>query len=565
MARREHVENGPALVLAPVGRDAAVICSMLQADGTFALEQRSLTELVGNLGEAAAAVIAEEALTHEDRGSLARWILNQPPWSDFPFVLLTLRAARNPQPDLVELLGNVTVLERPLAAASLKSAVKAAVRARVKQRQTESYLDQLTHLTDSLERRIEDRTHELANANRRLMAEMVERERTEVALRHAHKMEAVGQLTGGIAHDFNNLLTTIMGNLQLLGLRIEDERLQRYLRNAMHGAERGAKLVKQLMAFSRKQHLAPEPIDINELAGVVAELLSRTIGTGIRLEVATQEGLWPALVDPTQLELMLLNLAFNARDAMPTGGTIVIETTALNRVPDQLARELKAGQYVCISVKDTGTGMPPDVLARAFDPFFTTKAPGKGTGLGLSQVYGFARQSGGTVKIETELGRGTVVRIFLPRSTKAVVAGQGSSEPTASARGTALVIDDDADVRETTGGMLETLGYRVVATDDLEAALAALGRESVDLALVDLAMPKISGVDVGRQLRQRSPRLPILFCSGFPDLIEENRKRISKEAFLSKPYSLADLAAKIEAISGAKPIAVDPSAAVMNG
>ncbi|MCK1655311.1 hypothetical protein IVA88_28305 [Bradyrhizobium sp. 149] len=409
---------------------------MLQADGTFAREQRSLIELVGNLGEAAAAVIAEEALTHEDRGSLARWILNQPPWSDFPFVLLTLRAARNPQPDLVELLGNVTVLERPLAAASLKSAVKAAVRARVKQRQTESYLDQLTHLTDTLERRIENRTHELANANRRLMAEMVERERTEVALRHAHKMEAVGQLTGGIAHDFNNLLTTIMGNLQLLGLRIEDERLQRYLRNAMHGAERGAKLVKQLMAFSRKQHLAPEPIDINELAGVVAELLSRTIGTGIRLEVATQEGLWPALVDPTQLELMLLNLAFNARDAMPTGGTIVIETTALNRVPDQLASELKAGQYVCISVKDTGTGMPPDVLARAFDPFFTTKAPGKGTGLGLSQVYGFARQSGGTVKIETELGRGTVVRIFLPRSTEAVVAGQGSSELTASARGT---------------------------------------------------------------------------------------------------------------------------------
>ncbi|WOH54372.1 ATP-binding protein [Bradyrhizobium sp. sBnM-33] len=435
MAAPDAFQTGPALVLAPVGRDAAVICSMLQADGTASLERRSLAELVADLDGASSAVIAEEALIHEDRNEFARWIANQPPWSDFPFILLTLRAARSPDPGLIELLGNVTVLERPLAATSLRSAVKAAVRARARQRQTASYMDQLTNLTDTLERRVEERTRELADANQRLTAEMAERERTELALRHAQKMEAVGQLTGGIAHDFNNLLTTITGNLQLLGRSVEEQRQQRYVRNAMHGAERGAKLVKQLLAFSRKQHLSPEPVDINELAGVVGELLSRTIGTGIRIEIATEEELWPALVDATQLELMLLNLAFNARDAMPQGGTITIEMARLDRVEDHLSGELQPGQYVCVSVKDTGTGMSPEVLARAFDPFFTTKAPGKGTGLGLSQAYGFARQSGGTIKIESELGRGTVVRIFLPRAT-GTAAGEGIGKaPTAAMEG----------------------------------------------------------------------------------------------------------------------------------
>jgi signal transduction histidine kinase len=275
------------------------------------------------------------------------------------------------------------------------------------------------------ERRVEERTRQLADANQRLKAEMAEREHTEIALRHAQKMEAVGQLTGGIAHDFNNLLTTISGNLQLLGRLVEDERQQRYVRHAMHGVERGAKLIRQLLAFSRKQCLSPEPVDINELASAVGELLSPTIGTGIRVEVATEQGLWPALVDATQLELMLLNLAFNARDAMPQGGTITIETAGLDRVEDHLSGDLQPGQYVCISVKDTGTGMSPEVLARAFDPFFTTKAPGKGTGLGLSQAYGFARQSGGAIKIESEFGRGTAVRIFLPRAMKTIAAGKG--------------------------------------------------------------------------------------------------------------------------------------------
>ena len=551
-----RVQNGPVLVLAPVGRDAGVICSMLREVGVGAWEQSDLPELVGRLDGAAAAVIAEEALLHEHRGALAEWIGRQPPWSDFPFVLLTLRVGQNGRglAELVDLLGNVTVLERPLAATSLKSAVLSAVRGRARQRQAEHYLKELKDLAESLERRVDERTEQLSEANKRLMSEMAERERTEAALRQAQKMEAIGQLTGGIAHDFNNLLMTIMGSLELIRVRISDERIQRYVRNAMHGAQRGAKLVGQLLAFSRKQHLAPESVDINELVHTTAELLSLMMGTEIRVDVVTGEDLWPALVDATQLELMLINLAINARDAMPDGGILSIETAGLDRAPDELQSELKAGQYVLIAVRDTGTGMPPDVLARALEPFFTTKAPGKGTGLGLSQVYGFARQSGGTVTIESQVGQGTVVRIFLPRSTDAALKkGTDSGMVTrAGAREVVLVVDDDTSVLETTRGMLDDLGYRPIMAENAENALAAVASQFVDLAIIDLAMPGASGFDIGLQLQQRQPGLPVLFCSGYPDLIDTSSKRVSSALLLSKPYSSRELSIRIETMLRAK-------------
>ncbi|WP_342739528.1 ATP-binding protein [Bradyrhizobium sp. B117] len=433
-------------------------------------------------------------------------------------MLLTLRTGNNGPAltELIDLLGHVTVLERPLAATSLKSAVLAAVRGRRRQRQAEQYLRQLKQLADTLERRVEERTEQLSEANKRLRDEMVERERTEVALRQAQKMEAVGQLTGGIAHDFNNLLMAIIGNLELIARRVEDERVQRYVRNAMHGAQRGAKLVGQLLTFSRKQRLAPEPVDVNQLVGTVAEMLSRTLGASIRVDVVTHKDLWPALVDATQLELMLLNLAINARDAMPEGGLLTIETNVLHGVPEGLQTELKPGEYVSIAVKDTGTGMPPEVLARAFDPFFTTKEPGKGTGLGLSQVYGFARQSGGTAKIESQVGRGTVVRILLPRSTDVVVGGEDRqlSPPSVGAREHILVVDDDASVLETTRSMLDDLGYQAIAADNLDAALATLSHQAIDLAIIDLAMPGVSGLDVGLELQRQQPGLPVVYCSG---------------------------------------------------
>lgn len=556
MGTHETSEDGPVLVLAPFGRDARVVCSALRDVGIQALEQSGLSELVANLNDAAAAVVAEEALVHEHRGALARWIANQPPWSDFPFVLLTLRTGPNGPAltELIELLGHVTVLERPLAATSLKSAVLAAVRGRRRQRQAEHYLLQLRQLADTLERRVEERTEQLSEANKRLRDEIVERERTEVALRHAQKMEAVGQLTGGIAHDFNNLLMAIIGNLELISRRVEDERIQRYVRNAMHGAQRGAKLVGQLLTFSRKQRLAPEPVDVNQLVGTVAEMLSRTLGASIRVGVVTQKDLWPALVDATQLELMLLNLAINARDAMPNGGLLTIETSVLHGVPEDLQTELKPGEYVSIAVKDTGTGMPPEVLARAFDPFFTTKEPGKGTGLGLSQVYGFARQSGGTAIIESRVDRGTVVRILLPRSTDVVVGDEDRqlSSPSVGAREHILVVDDDASVLETTRSMLDDLGYQAIAAENLDAAVATLSHRAIDLAIIDLAMPGVSGLDVGLELQRQQPGLPVLYCSGYPDLIEETGKRMNGTMLLRKPFSSRELSAKLEAMLGAK-------------
>jgi CheY-like chemotaxis protein len=323
----------------------------------------------------------------------------------------------------------------------------------------------------------------------------------------------------------------------------------------MHGAQRGAKLVGQLLTFSRKQRLAPEPVDVNQLVGTVAEMLSRTLGASIRVDVVTHKDLWPALVDATQLELMLLNLAINARDAMPEGGLLTIETNVLHGVPEDLQTELKPGEYVSIGVKDTGTGMPPDVLARAFDPFFTTKEPGKGTGLGLSQVYGFARQSGGTAKIESEVGRGTVVRILLPRSTDLVVRGEDRqlSPPSVGAREHILVVDDDANVLETTRSMLDDLGYQAIAADNLDAALATLSHQAIDLAIIDLAMPGVSGLDVGLELQRKHPGLPVVYCSGYPDLIEETGKRMNGSLLLSKPFSSRELSAKLEAVLRAKP------------
>jgi CheY-like chemotaxis protein len=322
----------------------------------------------------------------------------------------------------------------------------------------------------------------------------------------------------------------------------------------MHGAQRGAKLVGQLLTFSRKQHLAPEPVDVNQLVGTVAEMLSRTLGASIRVDVITHKDIWPALVDATQLELMLLNLAINARDAMPHGGLLTIETSILHGVAEDLQTDLKPGEYVSIAVKDSGTGMPPEVLSRAFDPFFTTKEPGKGTGLGLSQVYGFARQSGGTAEIESELGRGTVVRILLPRSSEAVVGSNDCQlgTPGAGAREHILVVDDDASVLETTRSMLDDLGYQAVAAGDLDAALATLSHQAIDLAIIDLAMPGISGIDVGLELQRTQPGLPVVYCSGYPDLIEETSKRMNGSILLSKPFSSRELSAKLEAVLRSK-------------
>ena len=296
--------------------------------------------------------------------------------------------------------------------------MRSAIRGRDRQRLAARHLAELEEaraalkqVAELLETKVRERTADLAAANDRLTTEMAEREKAEARLVQAQKMEAVGQLTGGLAHDFNNLLTAVVGSLDLLLRRTDDERLRKLAGNALQAAERGAQLTAQLLAFSRRQRLTPTAVNANDIVSGMGDLLARTIGPHIRIETKLEPHLWNALADRTQLEVMILNLALNARDAMPSGGRMTIETRNLESIPHSLGTELAAGEYVAIAVSDTGTGMSPDVLKRAFEPFFTTKETGRGTGLGLAQLYGFAKQSGGTARIESVEGHD---RHYLP-------------------------------------------------------------------------------------------------------------------------------------------------------
>jgi CheY-like chemotaxis protein len=366
-------------------------------------------------------------------------------------------------------------------------------------------------------------------------------------------MEAVGQLTGGIAHDFNNLLTAVVGSLDLLLRRTDDEKLRRLARNALQAGERGAQLTAQLLAFSRRQRLSPTPIQPNDIVRGMGDLLARTIGPQIRVETRLQSDLWHALADPTQVEMLILNLAINARDAMPSGGRLTISTSNVDSPPPALREELAPGQYVVIAVGDTGTGMSPEILARAFEPFFTTKPQGQGTGLGLSQLYGFAKQSGGTARIESRIGEGTTVSVYLPRS-KADTKAERVVElaPTAPAAVNILLVDDDDDVRQVAAAMIEELGYTVIGANGGEAALKSLGDSRVALLVTDVAMPAMNGVELAREARARCPDLPVLFASGYADL-DRFGAELEHESVLKKPYRLADLAARISAALAERP------------
>ncbi|GGF15605.1 hypothetical protein GCM10011611_21760 [Aliidongia dinghuensis] len=380
-------------------------------------------------------------------------------------------------------------------------------------------------------------------------AEAIEaRERAESQLYQSQKLDAIGQLTTGIAHDFNNLLTAIMGNLEFLSLDGQSARARRGLAAIQTAVDRAATLTGQLLAFSRKQHLSPEVVDLNRLIGNMTEMLRSTLGGTIGVELALRPSLWPALVDPVQLELVLLNLAINARDAMPTGGTLTISTDniAIDSRSDLSPSDLSLGDYVLIAVADTGTGMTEDVLARAFDPFFTTKPPGKGTGLGLSQVYGMVQQSGGVVRIETVLERGTTVRIHLPRVEAAAEAApvEAPASLAVADHGPALIqiVDDDAGVRETVAEMVRSLGFSVIEAADGTEALAQLaGDPRIDLVVTDFAMPGLNGVALARRARDLRPDLPVVFVTGFADV----ESLSGEEWVLLKPFRRDGLAAKL--------------------
>lgn len=543
------------LVVAPAGRDAQVIQQLLEGAGLEVVVDSDGELLLSALPEglAAGAVITDDALSRINRERIIQAIADQPPWSDFPFLLLVRRGADREGPKAVEAKMNATIIERPLHPASLISAARAAVRARERQRLGAEHLDErnraekkLREFADTLEQKVAERTRELASANDRLTAEIAEREKAEARLVQAQKMEAIGQLTGGIAHDFNNLLTVVVGSLDLVLRKSGEEAVLRLVRNALQASERGANLTSQLLAFSRRQRLSPVALDINAVIGGMRDLLVRSIGPQVEIETKLQSDVWPALADPTQLEVMLLNLAINARDAMIDGGQIVIGTKNMAALPEQVAAELDDGEYVCISVSDDGPGMPPDVLAHAFEPFFTTKAHGKGTGLGLAQLYGFARQSGGIAKIQSEVGHGTTVSIFLPRTHERVThnaQSQSRTHPTRRAR--ILVLDDDDDVRTVTCESIRELGYEVVAVGNAAEALKRLAGEHFDLLITDVAMPGMTGVEVARHLRSEGNTIPIVFSSGYAD-VQSFGEELSEEVILRKPFRLTDIAARIE-------------------
>jgi signal transduction histidine kinase/ActR/RegA family two-component response regulator len=399
----------------------------------------------------------------------------------------------------------------------------------------------LLALNETLEIRVQERTRELMTA--------------EEALRQAQKMEAVGQLTGGLAHDFNNLLTTVIGNLELLDASLSNDGLRKRVQAAGRAAQRGADLTAHLLAFSRRQHLSPRTVNLNVAVSEMREMAQRTLAGAVEVQSALSANLWPALADPTQVEVSLLNLAINARDAMPVGGTVVIATRNVPANDPEKPKELTTGDYVSVSVSDTGEGMTPEVLSKAMDPFFTTKELGKGTGLGLSQVYGLARQSGGTVRIKSTPGAGTRVEIFLPRAVSADIDASQTRIAAAPAprHRTVLIVDDQDDVREIAAAHIEALGYRSVQAANGHAALGLM--DGVDLLLIDEAMPGMSGTEVIRGARQRLPDLPIILMTGYADA-DALGQDLQNIVLLKKPFRLHELRAALDAASS-EPVRIE--------
>jgi two-component system, NtrC family, sensor kinase len=388
-----------------------------------------------------------------------------------------------------------------------------------------------------------------------LHREAARRAAAEETLRQSQKMEAIGQLTGGIAHDFNNLLTVIIGNLDIALRKCADAALERPLRNALIGGQRGAQLTQKLLAFSRRQPLSPRPVDPNRLIAGMSDLLRRSLGEKIDIETVGGAGLWRIEVDAAELEAAILNLAINARDAMPEGGKLTIETTNAH-LDEDYARTLdgvKPGQYVLISVTDSGEGMTADVMEHAFEPFFTTKKEGQGTGLGLSQVYGFVRQSGGHLKMYSEKGQGSTVNIYLPRRVPDEADTEAPTQPRANggAGEAILVVEDDEGVRSYAGEILDELGYRVLVAPDAKDALRFIEQPErhIDLLLTDMVMPGLNGRQLADAARAVRPGLPVLFMTGYSRNAIVHQGRLDAGlSLIQKPFGRDALAAKVREV-----------------
>ena len=416
-----------------------------------------------------------------------------------------------------------------------------------------------------LEQAVAERTQELSTANEALKAEAIERQAAEAQLRQVQKMEAVGQLTGGIAHDFNNMLAVVVGGIDLARRRLNGPRreVMTHLTNAMEGATRAAALTRRLLSFARSEPLLPERIDSSELVTGMSDLLDRTLGERITINTELAADAWPVFVDPHQLENAILNLAVNARDAMDGTGTLTIRTRNAHMTANAVG-DIQPGDYLMIEVTDTGCGMTPEVRDRAFEPFFTTKAVGKGTGLGLSQIFGFAHQSGGEAGIESTVGRGTTVSLFLPRTD--AIASNVRMHPAAQVRADEeltvpgariLLVEDDPRVRTATVGALEDLGYEPIACSGGGEALALFDSMEFDLVISDVVMPEMTGPEMVRELKKRRPDIAVLFVTGYvgdgegDDLVGYD--------LLRKPFTVSTLASSVAAALSRSPTESRPT------
>ncbi len=676
-----------AVILAPVGRDAAVAATLIMEAGYHASVCGDLASLLHEIdGGAGLAVIADEAIKTADLHPLAIWLNGQPPWSDFPFVLLTHQGGgpeRNPDAArLGHALGNVTFIERPFHPTTLVSIVGSAVRGRRRQYQARANLAELTEsegllqtalnaghlgtlelrlpeleldlsetcrsffgrkvdepfaftdlqasvhpddrerrlevlertinegsdyrieyrniwpdgsvhwvdtrarvvrlpdgsikslvgvcsditarktadierdnllgqlaaertalaeLSATLEQRVDQRTAEL-------MKEVAAREKAQEQLRQAQKMETIGQLTGGVAHDFNNLLMAVMGNLDLLRKRMPDDpRLHRLVDGALQGAERGASLTQRLLAFARQQDLRAVSVDLKTLIEGMTDLLDRSLGPRVELRLDIPDQLPPARIDANQLELAILNLAINARDAMPDGGPIDIRVVEYQAKKSDAA--LQPGRYLKLSVVDTGTGMAPETLKRAVEPFFSSKPLGKGTGLGLSMVHGLAVQLGGALQMTSTVGKGTCATLVLPVATAAPERESVAPlAPKAKRSAVILFVDDDPLIAMSTAEMLEDLGHHVIGVNSGSHALEILKSEQpIDLMMTDHMMPGMTGLELVAASRDVRPTLPVLLATGYAELPEGTQLDLPR---LAKPYHQDQLRDRLDQILG---------------
>jgi signal transduction histidine kinase len=522
------------LILTPHGRDAAIAADLLKRHGITALICEHLSALPTEIQHGAgAALVAEEALANGDIGLLVTCLEQQPPWSDFPFVILANghKGARSTRAfETLDRLRNVVLLERPLHAESMVRAVRSALNARRRQYEARDVLDRSR---EELERLVAERTRE--------------REEALAKLHEAQKLETIGQLTGGVAHDFNNLLTPVMGNLDMLRQRIpqDDLRSQRLIENALQATGRAATLVQRLLAFARRQDLQPQAVDVSGLLLGIEDLVTRSIGPTVTVVVNAPPDLPTARVDPSQLELAVLNLAINARDAMPGGGRLSINVSVEDAKTARFER-LKEDRYIRISVVDTGVGMDASTLKRAIEPFFSTKGLGKGTGLGLSMVHGLAAQSGGALILSSTPGIGTRAELLLPVANEEAVANEQMQLEAVPAAwpATVLLVDDEELVRVGTAEMLTDLGYTVIQASSGVEALGALRASEVeiDLLVSDYLMPGMSGAEVVREARRLRPELPALLVTGYTNLIQGPGAELPR---LAKPFRQAELAARI--------------------